>query len=296
MKKLILILISLLMFTGCVSEGKTDINNKDEVIYTIGDDKLVREDIYNLMLSQVGYAAVLDNALKFIYEKEVVLDENDNKKIEEEFNEMKANYNAMWEDILLQSGFADEQAFKDTIIERKKEEKLNSKFVTEKFDHYTSLYNPKYIQYMTFTDIETAEKALADIKAGVDFKEVATTHSASGNKEEHVYTNVTSLPFDIKTFIDVATGPITSEIIANVEPATPETSTSPATEEKTTYYIVNVIDTDNNNFKDEFISAVGEIQETTDEMLKHYYDLYNFKVYNEEIKSYIDGINPGFLD
>ena len=296
MKKLILILISLLMFTGCVSEGKTDINNKDEVIYTIGDDKLVREDIYNLMLSQVGYAAVLDNALKFIYEKEVVLDENDNKKIEEEFNEMKANYNTMWEDILLQSGFADEQAFKDTIIERKKEEKLNSKFVTEKFDHYTSLYNPKYIQYMTFTDIETAEKALADIKAGVDFKEVATTHSASGNNEEHVYTNVTSLPFDIKTFIDVATSPITSEIIANVEPATPETSTSPATEEKTTYYIVNVIDTDNNNFKDEFISAVGEIQETTDEMLKHYYDLYNFKVYNEEIKSYIDGINPGFLD
>ena len=290
MKKILLTALSLLMFTGCVSEGKTSINKKDDVIYELNDRTLTKNEIYNLMLSQNGYMAVLDEAQKFITEKEVVLTEEDNKEIDKDFDEIKAMYPEGWEDALSQSGFKDEQAFKDTIITRKKDEKLIKKFIELKLTDYIALYNPKQIQLMTYTDKAVADSSLVDLKAGQDFVEVAEKNKATGNSERHVYTNQAKLSFDVKSFIDKSSNDSLSEVLVETIPATEE-----GKEPTVKYHIVKVIDTDTNNFKEDLINAIVALETTKTEMLVHYFNEYNFTVYNKEVKSYIDGINPDYL-
>ena len=290
MKKILLTTLSLLMFTGCVSEGKTTINNKDEVVYELNDRTLTKGEIYNLMLAQNGYMAILEEAQNFILEKEVVLTEEDHKEIEKEFDDIKAMYTEGWEDTLLQIGYKDEIAFKNTIILRKKDEKLLTKFIELKLADYITLYNPRQIQVMTYTDKAVAELALADLKADHDFNDVAEENNSTGNSEKYVYTNQAKLSFDVKSFIDKSSSNTLSEILEETIPATEE-----GKEATVKYHIVKVVDTDTNNFKEDLIDALAAIETIKTEMLVHYLNEYNFTVYNKEVKSIIDSINPDYL-
>ena len=289
MKKLILIALSLFIFSGCVSEGKTNISNEKEVIYTLENYKLTKGDTYDLMLSQVGYMAILNEAQNYIMNQKVTLSDEDNKKIDEELKNIKDMYPTGWEEALTQSGFANEQAFKDTITLNKKNEIMINDYISGRFDELVTLYSPKQIQVMSYTDLETANSALAEVKDNVDFEEVAKTYKFTGNAAKYVYTNQAALPFDVKTFIDKGTNNQLSDVIT-------ETITNQETEEESQkYYIVKVVETNSANFKDDIIKSLSSMEHINTEMLVDYFNEYDFKVYNQDIKDFIDNINPDFL-
>ena len=82
----------------------------------------------------------------------------------------------------------------------------------------------------------------------------------------------------VKQFLNSVEGSGLSEVIPAV--ATTTDSTTGESKETARYYIVNVLDTDPNHFKEEFITTVSASLDNT-EVMSYYFDKYDVTFYDQ---------------
>ena len=132
-------------------------------------------------------------------------------------------------------------------------------------------------KYVYFDTVEAAENMLKLISEGKTYEMAAAESGYGYSISESVMTDKSSLPLEVKEFINSVDKPTLSDVIIS-ETAT--TNTDGTTTTNVRYYVVEVTDLDSNNFKDQFYSTLNSLVDSKD-IYNFYFAKYNVEVYDQ---------------
>lgn len=269
MKKLIVLALSLLVLAGC-SDARAQLSDPNTAVFSVGDQSLTKGDLYSFMMARdAGYYAI-NEANRIIFDQEVPVSDQMRAEAEETLNSYRSMFGDSFTSYLQSYGFADEEDYlNNSLLLSIQSQALTEKYINENCDTLTARYSPKKIRLMQFTDETAANTALEALKNGADFAETASANGSSVSSEETVATTQSSYATNVLAYLSVVTEPGLSEVIADDSAAN--------------FYIVQVTDTNPENFRDEVVSAIAAMSTISSESTIHYFEKYNFTVYDKTI-------------
>ena len=238
MKKLIVSITLGLLLVGCGNQAAA-ISKPNDVLIKVGNESITSGQVYGLMVSTDATSVLKQQATQIILNKIVGLSDELKAKADEElvsFTESVGDSLAMY---LEYYGYKDtEDYLNNGIIPTLQQEELVKQYITTNFDALVAGYRPKMVRLIEITDATIAETALAELKAGKDFSEVADLYSTSNYPgDEELVNNTSSLPKVVIDYYDYQTTPSLSNVLTD----------------GTTNFIVQVTEADTNKLKDEII-------------------------------------------
>lgn len=285
MKKLLIVLLALLTLVGCTNKGGySQVSDKDTVIFKSDKITYTKADLYK-SLKMDSVDAIMNDIILKIAEIQGIKEEDIDAKYLEEVEEMKAS--GIY-DYYVQYMGSEEQmaiALKTSI----KFQELKKMHIEEEFDALVKEDVPVKMQVSSFADKETADKCLKEINEGSTFDMASINNGYTTSSQEKVYFDSDDLPIEVKTYInDVSTtNGLVKEPIETVKKSTETDGTETETK---TYYLVNIIEKDPVNFKQDYIDAKTEKFDTQEliNILLSKYDIqfYDQDLYNAVTKEY----------
>lgn len=287
MRKLVVVLLALLVLTGCGS-SVTEVSNPDEEIIS-GSTSLTRQELYELMkLSDYSTIILIDLAERIAGFEGVDVD-----TIEEEFDEalvsLQETYGDSYDSIM--SLYGGESSYRLTYLYSELLEALTEKYVEYNFDDLAAEYEPVLVLLQEFEDETEAQAMIDNINSGMTFAEASEEAGIETAATETVYTANSDLDTELlELFADGEVGLVDEPVVVTTE------STDDDGNETTTYtyYVVEIVSIDASEFFDEFYSSIsGDI--TTAVVFNYYFSKYTIEVYDQDVYDYLsenyEGIN-----
>jgi len=259
MKKLLITLLVTLVLAGCSSSNSAAlVNNGDEVIFEYGDTKYTKQQLNTDMKKNDFSSIIIQDYMLYVAEKEGLDLDAHNTEIEASVKEMQESGS----DALITYYYGSVDNYKKIALYYNVLNDLATNKVKENLDSYISEYKPYKAQYCYFDNKEAAEKLIKDVKAGGDFATLAKEAGYTLDASAQIYNDKSeSVIIEIKDFVNNATATGLSDVITASITTTDANGNSVQTPR---YYVVNLIDKDANNFKDELITQLAaEIEEKT---------------------------------
>ena len=287
MKKLlyVLLVVLLLCTTACsADDGHATVTGSDDPIITIEGKDYTKNDFYEAMMAANATGVVLQKLSDMIYDVEIGTDDTEIlAEAEKDVQDLKNTAGEMIDIYLQIYGYSSVEEYRMSVITYLKQNAIIKKYLNANFEENVKTIAPRKVQIIQAKSKEDADKALEELRAGKDFKEVAKQYSTTNFKGDVqiVHRNTTTIDEVIVDMLAVVTEPtLTSQPLMNVE--------------KTYWYVVNFVETDPNQFKDELIEQLAaEDTKLSDKAFAYYAKKGNFKVfdidlYKEMQKSYSD--------
>lgn len=269
MKKILLSLCALLLLAGC-SDAHAKLTDSDVVIVTVGDQNITKDNLFTTMKQMgSGYSAI-SSSTKIILENEVPVTDELRAEADASLELYRANYKESFPLVLQSNGFKDEEDFyNNSLLVSAQLNQLTTKYVNDNFDSLIKTYKPKKAVTLAFATEEDATAAKADLENGIDGATVGSTYNSSIAGAERILTTSTELDENAKSHVLDATANGVSDVIIGTA--------------ADTYYVVNVIEFDPNNMKDEVIDVLASLDKMGTESDIFYFNKYGFKVYDREL-------------
>lgn len=269
MKKILLSLCALLLLAGC-SDAHAKLTDSDVVIVTVGDQNITKDNLFTTMKQMgSGYSAI-SSSTKIILENEVPVTDELRAEADASLELYRANYQESFPLVLQSNGFKDEEDFyNNSLLVSAQLNQLTTKYVNDNFDSLIKTYKPKKAVTLAFATEEDATAAKADLENGIDGATVGSTYNSSIAGAERILTTSTELDENAKSHVLDATANGVSDVIIGTA--------------ADTYYVVNVIEFDPNNMKDEVIDVLASLDKMGTESDIFYFNKYGFKVYDREL-------------
>lgn len=281
MKKLVLLALGALLLAGC-SDARASLKDPKTAVFSVGNQTLTKGDMYNFMLARDAGYFTINEAKKVIFEKEVPVTDEMRSEAEETLNTYKTMLSDSFASYLQSYGFADEEEYlNNSLLVSLQAQELTKVYVNEKFGDLVSRYSPKKIRIMQFTDEATANQALEQVKSGANFEETATSLGSSVSAAETIATTQSSYATNVLSTLSVITDPTLTDVIADDNGAN--------------FYIVQVIATDAESFKDEAVDTIASISALSSEASIFYFEKYNFTVYDKTIYDQLESNYADYL-
>ena len=262
----------LFMISGC-KDAVSGISDESTALITIGNTKITKGDIYEGLKSQGAVTSIINKVSAIIVEKEIPLTDEIKKEAEESLATLKTYVGEeKWEQFLKDTGYAtEEDYFNERVLLAARSGKITDKYLADDFANIIAKYKPMQVQVFETDSEETATKALAMIKEGKEVKDVVTELEAiteNFNGETQVLTNENGLPANVWANVSKITEPNTviDQIQFNLD--------------LTSFYVVKVIDSNAENFKDLAIKVMATNQTIQDDAFAYYLNKYNFTLYD----------------
>lgn len=195
--------------------------------------------------------------------------------VTKDINDMKEQYGESYDAVM--EYYGGESAIIENIRLSYISEKLSTAYYDANIDSLVSTYKPMLGKYVYFDTVEAAENMLNLISEGKSYEMAATESGYGYSISESVMTDKSSLPLEVKEFINIVDKPTLSDVIIS-ETAT--TNTDGTTTTNIRYYVVEVTDLDSNNFKDQFYSTLNSLVDSND-IYNFYFAKYNVEVYDQ---------------
>lgn len=174
MKKLALIATitaGVIGLSACSSEDP-------ELVVETNSGNITKEAFYNEMKAANGEMVLQQMVLTTILEEKYDIDED---FVDEELDLMKAQYGEQWEMILMQSGFASEDDFRDELrLQLLQQEALieDIEVTDEEIEtRFERLQTEVEASHILLEDEETAQDIIDQLNDGADFAALAEEHS-----------------------------------------------------------------------------------------------------------------------
>lgn len=284
MKKILtLLILGTFLLTGC--SQKNNLSDGSEVIFSVNDESLTKEQLYISMLPNAGKIIYNDLSLTII-ENQVPDTDELTKKAEETLVEEKKRLGDSFLEIIKSAGFSSEQDYYNRgILPSIKASELASNYLNANLDKLANTYNPLKIRLLEYNTSESAEDALSKLTSGsATFDELAELSTSIYYKgKEEIFTNVSSLSSSVISEISkIQETGIYHEVIVDSD--------------KNTFYIVNVVDTDINNFQVELLETLKINSTVQTDAQKYYAKDGKFSIYDTYIKQLFESVASGYFD
>ena len=298
MKKLVkLLLVSLLVLglAGC-KDATANVSDKNTVMMTIGKNKITKGDLYQKMMADDAANTVINMALETIANKEIETTDAIKKAGQDKFDGYKKDLTEDGDDFLESlkaMGFDSEEEFLNYCITLAKEEALSDKYIEDNFDSLFDKYKPVQARIMFFdgtladSSVEkakaNAESALAEVKGGASFSEVAKKYNSKDSlAAETLYTNDDdTLDSNVILYMFSTTTPGLSNVITN--------------KDAKGFYIVQVTNMNKEQIRSNFTTHLKQEDDFADTVHGHFFEKYNFRVYDIDVYNTIKKNYPSYL-
>lgn len=274
MKKIILVLLTVLTLSACssnsltITDGDTQIISGDKVSYT-------KQEFYDDLKGNDYTPVILSDLTKKIAKLENLDLSDVDKMVEEDIAELKTQYGDAYESVMAYYGGID--TVKANLNSGIIAEKLAKNYFELEYETLKNTYMPKKAKIAYFDTEDQANKMLEEIKAGKTFEMAAAENGYGSEIRENVVTDKSELAVEIKKFISDVKEATLSEVIASTITTQGQDGTTNAT---TKYYVVEVTNTDVDSFKDEFINTLNTTVDSTT-IFNFYFNKYDIEVYDQ---------------
>lgn len=276
MKKTLILLstIAMALTLSACSDATANISDGNETLISVGSEKVTKEDVYQSLKANIG-TATLAKLKAEVYKKEDIKETDEIKKqADEKLAQIKKQWGDNYEKQLKSEGFANDQELKEAyILPALYQTELQKKYVTENKEALFKSYVPYKAQIFQADDETKANDALNALKKGDKFSDVVKKYGTTSTYDgsEKVYTNQSGLPNEV---FSAMSGAGKKGLVEKVITST-NTSTS-----VTSYYIVNLVETEPKNYEDEAIQAIAETSTLATEATKFYFKKYDMTIYD----------------
>ena len=286
MKKLLLVLLTVFALTAC-STKTTTVSNANETVIKGNGVNYANQDYFESMKNNDYSAIVVANLVNKI----ATLEEIDLTTIEEDINkdleEMKTSYGESYDAII--NYYGGEEYFKNTMLSSLVSAELATKYFESKYDLYKESYKPVLGKVIYFDTLEAAQATIDAIKAGKTFEMAAAENGYGSEIKEQVYTDKSELSVEVKGFLNSVTEPTLSNVILTTITSTAADGTTTNTNR---YYVVEVTNTNADEFKEAFMETLATLVEST-EILNHYFEKYDIEVYDQRTFELLSSMYEG---
>ena len=274
MKKIAVLFLLVMTLCACTSSNKVLVSDPDSYVIE-GGTNLTKQELFETMKYNDYSSVVLGDMIgKIAVLEGVDMSEIDNL-VTKDINDMKEQYGESYDAVMVY--FGGESAIIQNIRFSYIGEKLSTAYYDANIDSLVSTYKPMLGKYVYFDTVEAAENMLKLISEGKTYEMAAAESGYGYSISESVMTDKSSLPLEVKEFINSVDKPTLSDVIIS-ETAT--TNTDGTTTTNVRYYVVEVTDLDSNNFKDQFYSTLNSLVDSKD-IYNFYFAKYNVEVYDQ---------------
>ena len=274
MKKIAVLFLLVMTLCACTSSNKVLVSDPDSYVIE-GGTNLTKQELFETMKYNDYSSVVLGDMIgKIAVLEGVDMSEIDNL-VTKDINDMKEQYGESYDAVM--EYYGGESAIIQNIRLSYIGEKLSTAYYDANIDSLVSTYKPMLGKYVYFDTVEAAENMLKLISEGKTYEMAAAESGYGYSISESVMTDNSSLPLEVKEFINSVDKPTLSDVIIS-ETAT--TNTDGTTTTNVRYYVVEVTDLDSNNFKDQFYSTLNSLVDSKD-IYNFYFAKYNVEVYDQ---------------
>ena len=268
MKKILsLILVGLLLLTGCGNKA-AQVSNKNDTIVTVGDKNITKGELYSYMNAYISSASYL-SLRKLIVKHHVPLTEEIEKEAKANLQEDKDILEDKFLETIMEMGYKNEtDYYENSVLQTVLAIHMFQEYAKNNISALVETYNPYQVRLMRFDDEKVADQALNKVKEGEEFEAVAKEFSNQYYEgEKEVVINTSNYPKVVLEAIAKQTGPTLIQEAIN-----------DSTNSK--YYVIQVISNDITHFETEFIDVVQHEESLINDMYGEYAKAGNFKVYD----------------
>ena len=285
-KSAILLLSGMLLLSGC-SAASANIANKDDVLFTVGDQKLTRGDEYQFLKSSQGAEMTMELVRQSILDEEIGRGEEIMAAAQTQYDTY-AQSNPDFEAQITETGYKDKDEYiTKTIVPTVQQEKLMDKYFTDAKKSIKKSYKPSVAKILECADAETAQKALDELKKGTDTQTVYDTYKSEattyGNSDTFVSTS-SNLPDRLINTLAKAKKPGVIDEVFTYEDGTSASA-----------YVAILTSNTYDDILDQIIANLSSEQTITSDCFVYYLKKYHFQVHDQEIFDYLKNNYPQYL-
>lgn len=288
MKKILVALLALLMLAGCSSEV-TSVSDPDTVIISGDGVNYTKQDLFiDMKNGDITSILIADLTERIAGFEEIDMTEVE-REVSSYFEELRTTYGDQYESMM--DYYGGEESFRETMVSSYTLDALVEKYCDYHYDELVTEYVPVLVKMQSFDDEEAATKMIADINGGMTFEEACTEAGIDAVAGETVYTTASDIDEQLKNwFKDCEVGLTQTPVVV----MTDSTDSEGVVTTTNTYYVIDVIANDANDFKEEFYRTIAS-DITTETVFNYYFEKYTIEVYDQDIyellsKKY-EGIN-----
>lgn len=286
-KHLVSLLALLLVLTGC-SNANAEISNKKDVVISVGNETVTNDDLYYmLMYSEYGSIDTIMSQLEeAIYDEIVPINDDVMAKAQKIVDDYKESYGDYYEFFMSYSGYANEEEFLNkAAIPNVRYVEMASQYIDLKFSTLSVTNKPRKIEAASFKTEEEANAALEAANSGKSIKEAAEANNGTAlNKgEAFVVTSSATSALDADA-LNVVCGTAVNGVIVSVLPGSDKN-----------YYVVNMVEANPENFKEEAIEAIANTVDYYEDAMRYNLKERNFKITDTYTNKLFTAEYPDFI-
>ena len=289
MKKYLLALVlGLLVLSGC-KDAVAKVSNPKETLITIGNQKITKEEVYEVLNRQDGFSTIFTDIRNVILEKEVEVTDEIRTAAEAKLEAEKKEYGDDFADYLEVNGYATEDDYLNQyLIPAEKVSHLAESYIDENWEKVITAYYPTQVQIIECDSLEKIKEAQHKLTDGEKFEDVAAAYTLKSDElfdgKTHTVSAADSskLTSYITDFLKSATKEGVSEVIENSSGSK--------------FYLVNIVSRDVLSYKKAAVDSIKKSSDITSEMYSHYYKKYGFRTYDISLYNYMKQYYPTYLN
>ena len=267
MKKILITLLALVILGGC-TDARAQLKNKTPY-YRVGKETLSDRDLYPFLIDTYGAQVVSSIINDYLYQK---LTEGEEIDLYSNITEdLKVWAEAYGLDYYAIFGYASEEDLINEMLEGARLEHILKSYGNSNYENIIQNYLPTKMAVAQFTDLETAEKALKELKSGGDLADIAAKHTTTEIYDGNplIFTTYSSLPYEVSSYALYAEK---ADIVD-----------TPIMASDGSLYLVEVISVDRVADQEEIIQELIHEEHYASEAILYYCRLYDVKYYDKTI-------------
>ena len=274
MKKILVVLFTLLLLAGC-TKGYSQITTGEDILFKSPDSTYTKSDLYNTLKVYNADSIKLDILNTIASNMEL-----DMSNIEQQAKDTLEMYKQIGYGDYIIASYGSEEAFIKYVISNSVIDALSEVYIDDKFDSIVNQDKPIKMQYVYFEDLDVANKFIEEVKAGSTFDMAAVNNEFITSPEEGVYLITdNNLPFEVKEYMEDTNNVGLSSIITT-STSTQDSEGNIVTNNK--YYILNITDRNIENYKDSYKEL--KLESTDDNAVVNYmFETHKIEFYDQDI-------------